>query len=244
MAFATWTLLAVATAQQAYAQAYVPTPADIENVRIQHYLGWAWLALFCAVFLYRWIIFGLRHMRMLANLNQNSDGRQRFFATPNEKWAKVKRYILEAPLFRKRHNREFKLSAATNVGTLPSRFQTLFIAGYLGMNIAFCVISIDWSSPEMLDDLLNRTGTLAVMNMLPLFLLAGRNNPLIYLLGISFDTYNMIHRWIGRIVVLEALVHALAWVVKTVQKEGWAVVAKEMSPAGDNSMIISGTVVS
>ena len=53
---------------------------------------------------------------------------------------------------------------------------------------------------------------------IPLFLLAGRNNPLIPLLGISFDTYNLMHRWFGRIVILEAVAHTIAHLAKG----GWA----------------------
>lgn len=47
-----------------------------------------------------------------------------------------------------------------------------------------------------------------------MFLLAGRNNPLIPLLGISFDTYNLLHRWFGRIVILEAIAHTIAHLAK------------------------------
>jgi hypothetical protein len=48
--------------------------------------------------------------------------------------------------------------------------------------------------------------------MVPLFLLAGRNNPFITFCGISFDTFNLIHRWFGRIVVLEAIAHSIAFI--------------------------------
>lgn len=57
--------------------------------------------------------------------------------------------------------------------------------------------------------------------MIPLILLAGRNNPLIWILGISFDTFNLIHRWIGRLVVVEALAHTLAWMVSKSLRVGW-----------------------
>jgi predicted ferric reductase len=52
-----------------------------------------------------------------------------------------------------------------------------------------------------------------VVNMLPLVVLAGRNNPLISLLSISFDTYNVFHRWIGRITVALSVVHTIAWLI-------------------------------
>ena len=57
---------------------------------------------------------------------------------------------------------------------------------------------------------------MAVINMIPLFLLAGRNNPIIKLTGISFDTMNLIHRWFGRIVILEAIAHTVCWIANKV----------------------------
>ena len=41
--------------------------------------------------------------------------------------------------------------------------------------------------------------------------MASRNNPLIKWLGISFDTFNLLHRWFGRIVAMEAVCHTLAF---------------------------------
>jgi hypothetical protein len=57
---------------------------------------------------------------------------------------------------------------------------------------------------------------------IPLFLMAGRNNPLIGLLGISFDTFNLLHRWFGRIVAAEAVTHVLAFLVANAATAGWA----------------------
>ncbi|KPM46187.1 hypothetical protein AK830_g296 [Neonectria ditissima] len=155
--------------------------------------------------------------RQISCLNND---RQRYFAIPSPNLAALKRHLLYAPVMSKRHNREIQLSSAINVGTLPTRFQLLFLTAYFATNVVFCVIDIPYAENVTIAAaaLRNRSGVLAVMNMIPLFLLAGRNNPLIGLLGISFDTYNLIHRWFGRIVVLESLVHTLAHYAKG----GWA----------------------
>lgn len=155
-------------------------------------------------------------IRLLVSLGREN---QRFFAAPPSTWASfVKKHVIYSPLFRVRHNREFQLSTAVNVGTLPTRFQTFFLIGYLVGNIVFCTFMIDYAmdTTSMLGEVRNRTGVLSVVNMVPLFLLAGRNNPLIQLLGISFDTYNLIHRWLGRIVVLEAVAHMACWMAAKV----------------------------
>jgi len=70
--------------------------------------------------------------------------------------------------------------------------------------------------------------------MVPLFVLAGRNNPLIVWLRISFDTYNLIHRWLGRIVILEAVAHSLAHICNVIIKRGVTGLQASLS----NSMLI------
>ncbi|KAF7595616.1 hypothetical protein BBP40_005364 [Aspergillus hancockii] len=135
-------------------------------------------------------------------------------------WTNMKKHLLYAPLGSKRHNRELQLSSALNVGTLPSRFQTILILLYVASQVAYCTI-LDYSVNEkkaLVAELRGRSGTLAVLNMVPLFLIAGRNNPLISILHISFDTYNCLHRWLGRIVVIESVVHTIAWAVNACEE--------------------------
>jgi hypothetical protein len=151
----------------------------------------------------------------------NSD-KQRYFAQPNSFHATFRKHLADAPLLRKRHHREFKLSSATNIGTLPSRAQMLFLMLYVGASVLLTVWDINWNQERraIYGALIERTGMLAIMNMVPLFLLAGRNNPLIQLTGITFDTYNLIHRWLGRIVVLEALLHTLFYLMRKIPRDG------------------------
>ena len=75
--------------------------------------------------------------------------------------------------------------------------------------------------PAVLAELRGRSGHLSVVNMVGLFLLAGRNNPLIPLLRVSFDTFNLFHRWIGRIVIIEGVIHTCAWAANKAHVEGW-----------------------
>ena len=59
--------------------------------------------------------------------------------------------------------------------------------------------------------------------------MAGRNNILINWLNMSFDTFNLLHRWFGRIVVLEAVAHTVAWMLATISRGGWAAVQKSIT---------------
>lgn len=169
--------------------------------------------------IYCTVLHAIAYMRTVACLNND---KQRYFARPNGLHSLFRKHLVDAPLLRKRHHREFKLSSAINVGTLPSRAQMLFLVLYVGASVLLTIWDIDWSLPNraIYSALIERTGMLAIVNMVPLFLLAGRNNPLIQLTGITFDTYNLVHRWLGRIVVLEALLHTLFYLLRKIPRDG------------------------
>ncbi|KAI1050440.1 hypothetical protein LB506_001501 [Fusarium annulatum] len=143
----------------------------------------------------------------------------------------VKKNLTYAPLWNKRHNREFKLSSAISMGTLPSRLHFIILFIYLGSNFAYMFV-LNWHNENKLAfcaELRGRSGTLALVNMVPLIIFAGRNNLLIGLLKISFDTYNLLHRWMGRIVVLESIIHTIAWLIVAVDDLGWDGVGHKLS---------------
>ncbi|KAG9205130.1 hypothetical protein G6514_009594 [Epicoccum nigrum] len=196
--------------------------AGLENIDVQNYLGRIWWCFVVAFALYQVILYFVRYVRTVSCLNNDT---QRYFSIPNHWYARFKKSCLDAPLWRTRHHREFKMSSAINVGTLPSRLQSFLLVGYFATNVGFCFWKIDYSSFSAgAGELLSRSGIMSVMNMIPLFLLAGRNNPIIKLTGISFDTMNLVHRWFGRIVILEALAHTICWIASKVHTKGWAVV--------------------
>jgi hypothetical protein len=153
----------------------------------------------------------------------------------------LKKHLIYAPLWNKRHTKELRLSSAVNVGTLPSRFQSLILGTYLISNIVYMFV-LNWKNENryaFCAELRGRSGTMALVNMIPLIIFAGRNNPLISLLKISFDTYNLMHRWMGRVVVIETCIHTIAWAVVQVAADGWQGVANKMIY---NRFIASGTL--
>jgi hypothetical protein len=135
------------------------------------------------------------------------------FNLPSRAKTWLNRHLLYAPLFERRHNREFRICRGhVNMGTIPTRLETLLITGYVALNVLFCAVVIDWTQPisQSLHSLIGTTGTLAIVNLVPLVITAGRNNPLISVLKVSYDTFNLFHRWLGRIVVAEAVAHTVA----------------------------------
>ncbi|CZR55712.1 uncharacterized protein PAC_05600 [Phialocephala subalpina] len=84
-----------------------------------------------------------------------------------------------------------------------TRFQGLMVGSYIVIN-GFCMgIGI-----KNTGDLLLRSGTMAAINMIPLFL-GGRTSVLANFLGISVHTYYLAHHWIGRVVILQSLLHVV-----------------------------------
>ena len=189
--------------------------AELLNHKLPRNYFLALAAFACMFTFYRLMVVAIQNLRTIACLSNDS---QRYFAIPSPQWGKVKSMILCAPLFRARHNREFKLSSAINMGTLPSRFQSIFIGVIVATNVVLCVYGIQWTTPraKVLSVLRNRTGTISVANFIPIVLMAGRNNPLIPLLNVSFDSFNMMHRWLSRLAILEAIAHTLCWMISKV----------------------------
>jgi hypothetical protein len=137
---------------------------NAESAALSNYLLVTCAAISAALIAWRLSNVVVKYVRTITCLRNDT---QRYFAMPSEKTAFFKRYILYSPIFRKRHNREFQLSSAITVGTLPTRLQLLFLVGYVVTNVAFCVIDIPFAASFSVAaaQLRNRTGSLAVVNM-------------------------------------------------------------------------------
>lgn len=153
----------------------------------------------------------------------------------------LKREFIYAPLGNKRHNREWQLGKAVNYGTLPGRAHTILLAMYVFSNFVYLTL-LPYRTQEAaktIAELRGRAGVLAIVNMIPLVLLAGRNNPLIKTLKISFDNFNLFHRWIGRIVVLESVVHVCSWYANYSSRHG---TDRVFGSFNGNTFLLSGLV--
>ncbi|KAI9785185.1 MAG: hypothetical protein M1839_000823 [Geoglossum umbratile] len=215
----------------------VSTTAEHLNGKLEFDLNYVVVALILSALLYRIVVSGVRYIRTLTCL---SSDRQLLFLKPNQAFAFIKKQVMDAPVFGKRHIKELRLSSAVSGGDLPTRLEFMLIVGTLGANIALSVVYIHWSEGEktVLAELRNRTGMLALANLLPIFILSARNNPLIRLLNIPFEAFNMIHRWLGRIVVLQVMCHTICYLISVVKfSGGWARVGLSMQ---NSPMILGG----
>ena len=210
-----------------------------DNILYSKYILTILTALIACTVAYRLTIYLTRYIRTLACLNNE---KQIYFRMPNANFASFKQHLLYAPLFGRRHKKEIRIGQL-GFGILPSRPQSIVLTGLIAMNIVFCAHGIEWHGPLdiKLNHLRNRSGTLSVVNMIPLVLMAGRNNPLIGLLNLPFDTFNLFHRWFGRIIVIEALVHTIAFTTKLVHGAGWKGAQESLKTS---PVLITGLIVS
>lgn len=161
------------------------------------------------------------HARHLFTMGRISDQRYWMY-NHSYSWPRIKRDLILAPLGRQRHNKEIQLSSAISIGTIPSRYHTILLLLYIASNIAYLLV-LDWSetTAAVFAELRGRSGVLAALNLIPTVLFALRNNPLIPILRVSYDTFNLLHRWCARIMVLEIIVHTISWAVNTSRSGGF-----------------------
>jgi DMSO/TMAO reductase YedYZ heme-binding membrane subunit len=67
----------------------------------------------------------------------------------------------------------------------------------------------------LIDDrtkILQRTGLLSLVNLIPLAL-GSHMNSVVSCCGLGYEAYSAIHRWIGRVAVIEGVIHVILAVV-------------------------------
>lgn len=144
--------------------AFLRAKARMLNQDFYNYLFIVLASLIVSMVIWRVGFETAKYVRTMASLNNDT---QKYFAIPSSGFAKFKKHVLYAPIFGKRHNREIQMGRAVNVGTLPTRLQFVFLLAYFSTNVAFCVVSINWdqSYATVAQEIRNRTGILAVVNM-------------------------------------------------------------------------------
>jgi hypothetical protein len=227
----------------------VPTKPAKSKKKEQDERNWATVRAFLFLWLGLFALFGIslivlvlrRYIRTVASLSPGNT--QAYFAPVNRHWGWLKKHFIFAPLFHKRHHRPFMITRTMDNGCLPSRPQTFILVTYFILLVAATFYNINYTTYARLDTILavsRRAGMLALSQLIPLFILAARNNPLIWWTGISFDTYNLFHRWLGRFVVFEVFIHATTYFMRKIEREGWAGYKKTL---GRSEFTRAGTIV-
>jgi predicted ferric reductase len=113
-----------------------------------------------------------------------------------------------------------------SAGRIPTKPQLVVIVGYVASNIAYCFAIPNQLPAQRFAEFRGRSGALAAFNLIFTILFALRNNPFIWILGVSYDTFNLFHRWTARLVILESVAHVTAFMYNTYRvtyegKSGW-----------------------
>ncbi|BFZ60302.1 hypothetical protein YB2330_001338 [Saitoella coloradoensis] len=147
----------------------------------------------------------------------------RIVSQPWRVTALCRKHIILPALFGNAHIRPVTIFGIS-LGTLPTRLESIFIFAYVAMNVILCCVGITTISDNVVlkgtvgqvaKYVGARTGVFAFANLPLLFGLAGRNNVLIWLTGWEYNTFNMLHRWVGRVVALQTFAHVIAYGVFT-----------------------------
>ncbi|TEB30519.1 metalloreductase [Coprinellus micaceus] len=121
---------------------------------------------------------------------------------------------LERPLVGYRH----RTPIISDLGIMPTRGQTLYIVYILAAHGVLCVFPLFYLYPNsiapnraqhyliMIGD---RTGVVAMANLLPLLLFSSRNNVLLWITNWRHSTFLLLHRWIGYCLIIEISAHSL-----------------------------------
>lgn len=111
--------------------------------------------------------------------------------------------------------------------SLPSNGTTLFVLGYIGVNI-FLQLYGGSLRPEYEFAFADRAGYIFIVNLPLLYLLAAKNQPVKFLTGYSYEALNIFHRRVGEWMCFIAFVHSLGMVLNELYFEA------EWLKAGDS----------
>ncbi|KAL8757724.1 MAG: hypothetical protein Q9199_002011 [Rusavskia elegans] len=95
--------------------------------------------------------------------------------------------------------------------TLPSNGTNLLVLALLGLQVFYVFYRMPLSVP-MLFVFADRTSLLFVANLPLLYLFAAKNQPIKFLTGYSYESLNILHRRLGEVMCLLALIHSAGMV--------------------------------
>lgn len=108
-------------------------------------------------------------------------------------------------------------------GWIPTAEESLVLSGYLITHslALVCNYSIDYEQiletvlEQAVQALGNRSGILAFAQLPLLMVLTTRSSLLMHFTGLKYSTFILLHRWIGRIVIIDSIIHTYAFYVHT-----------------------------
>jgi hypothetical protein len=130
---------------------------------------------------------------------------------------RIRRHLILSPSFNHRH------STTVHFGSwwtfhVPLRLHSLIVLIFGIMNTIFLFIDHTMHFPNFesksylwAEDVAMRSSFMACYMMPLVFLFGGRNNFFLWITGWSLEVFNVFHRWIARIMVIDLFIHGVAY---------------------------------
>ncbi|KAH8816727.1 ferric reductase like transmembrane component-domain-containing protein [Xylogone sp. PMI_703] len=154
----------------------------------------------------------------------SENGTLKYQQTDNGALLWIRKYILTPPTFGYRHHQPLGWL------TVPLRLQSIVIGSYIIMHIALVSVHYpvyqenyyyDTTLVQHLRYFSDRIGTLTSSDLPWLWFFSARNNPFIYLTGWDYQTFNIFHRWVATVLLIESIVHGASFSAFYVNDSGW-----------------------
>jgi NAD(P)H-flavin reductase len=206
----TGTLLrkAVDVNESTFRQEYMAAATAKNQYRLGSLFGWALLGYWAIVI-------------FIASAFHFLRSRHRYLLEKwNNSWVASYRKNISLPaVFRGKHERPFKVFRIFAINA-PTRGQSLIVLMYVILSVLVLCFDYQTYTPnpylhsrqkQILRYMGNRTGVISFTQMPLVILFAGRNNPLRYITGWSYQTFQIYHHWTARVMVLHGVIHAVCF---------------------------------
>lgn len=97
--------------------------------------------------------------------------------------------------------------------TSPSLGRVTLVSAEFVLVMVLCFYKLNPNDEWQWEDMAYRTGFIALAQMPLIFLLAGKNNMIGFLIGSSYERLNWLHRWTARILFITVTIHMGFWFV-------------------------------
>lgn len=139
-------------------------------------------------------------------------------------WYRMQAFFTRC-LWKGHHSSYYKFMGNVFIGLMPTTLETSIVTNYAVLNGIMLAISYQYDSTnslfatktqQILRLLADRSGILAFGNLPIIFLFGTRNNILMWLTGFNLATFIALHKWIGRIMIINSLIHSLCYLAYSI----------------------------
>lgn len=135
------------------------------------------------------------------------------------------------------HHAEYSSYKNIIIGLFPTRLESIILFSYLLLHMLLLCIDYHYDPYNLLFKskslqltrlLADRAGILAFAQFPLIILFSTRNNVFEFFTGFRYSTFIMFHKWIGRIMVLDSMLHGVCYSIYALRSKIWETSAKQL----------------